>query len=40
MNKTDLNLLLGMLGLLATLGASPVLLLVALISFLIGRFKD
>jgi hypothetical protein len=36
-SKTDLNLLLGLLSLLATLGLSPVLLLAALASFLVGR---
>jgi hypothetical protein len=35
--KTDLSLLLGLLGLLATLGLSPVLLLAAIASFLAGR---
>ena len=36
-SKTDLSLLIGLLGLLATLGVSPVLLLAALVSFLAGR---
>jgi hypothetical protein len=36
-SKTDLSLLLALLGLLATLGLSPVLLLAALVSFLVGR---
>jgi len=36
-SKTDLSLLLGLLGLLATLGLSPVLLLAALAAFLVGR---
>jgi hypothetical protein len=35
--KTDLSLLLGLLGLLATLGLSPALLLAAIASFLAGR---
>jgi hypothetical protein len=37
MAKTDLGLMIGLLGLLATLGLSPVLLLVALVSFLVGK---
>jgi hypothetical protein len=36
-SKTDLSLLIGLLGLLATLGLSPVMLLAALASFLAGR---
>lgn len=35
--KTDLSLALALLGLLATLGLSPVLLLAAFVSFLVGR---
>jgi hypothetical protein len=37
MDKTDLSLLIALLGLLASLGLSPVLLLVALIGFFAGR---
>ncbi len=37
MTKTDLGLLLGLLGLLAALGLSPALLLVALVSFMVGQ---
>jgi hypothetical protein len=40
MTKTDLGLMIGLLGLLATLGLSPVLLLVALVSFLVGKALD
>jgi len=36
-SKTDLSLL---LGLLATLGLSPVLLVAALVAFLVGRATD
>lgn len=36
-SKTDLGLLIGLLGLLSGLGLSPILLLAALASFLIGR---
>ena len=37
MTKTDLGLILGLLGLLAAVGLSPVLLLVAFASYLVGR---
>jgi hypothetical protein len=37
MEKTDLSLLIALLGLLESLGLSPALLLVALVSFLVGR---
>jgi hypothetical protein len=37
MSKADLGLLIGLLGLLATFGVGPVVLLVALVSYLVGR---
>lgn len=37
MTKADLALAISLLGLLATLGLSPALLLVALVSFLVGK---
>jgi hypothetical protein len=37
MDKTDLSLLITLLGLLANLGLGPVALLVALIGFFVGR---
>jgi hypothetical protein len=37
MEKTDLSLLITLMGLLASLGLSPVALLVALIGFFVGR---
>jgi hypothetical protein len=36
-SKTDLGLLLGLLGLLVALGLSPALLLASLFSFIVGR---
>jgi hypothetical protein len=36
-SKADLGLVIGLLGLLAAFGLGPVLLLVALASYLVGR---
>jgi len=35
--KSDLGLLIGLLGLLVALGLAPGLILVALVSFLVGK---
>jgi hypothetical protein len=37
MDKTDLSITIGILGLLAGLGVSPALLVAASMSFLVGR---
>lgn len=37
MEKTELSFLITLLGLLASLGLSPGLMLVALVGFLVGR---
>jgi hypothetical protein len=37
MTKSDLGLLIGLAGLLVALGLTPALVLVALVSFMVGR---